>query len=441
MAAHQYWRALGFKAYDGGALLDLSEFQLFATTTRVDAAATLTSTIAPVVGALSDLKDDATGTSATLTVGTELHWDFGASPQDVTDIRLGAADSAARFPLILRLQWSDDAVSWVDCDTFIGLLWPGVRTKTTSPAYGGWIGGTLVGGATRDDASGTASFIIDQKPMSVFRGSDVLQVEWTFTAAPGGIVLFAGFSEPSEAATRYIGGTPRGWAYQSNGVRSNNNSGSFYGATWAVGDVIGGVINLDAGTIEFFKNGVSQGVAYTGITFQDLVAAAVAQNSGTSAVARLSTGNFTYPVVGATPWEPRTTRIACARALPAAVGASAGSSLGATPMSIAGGCQLGRGALNFILDAKQQSARVRGTVKVKGSPSNLPLKRRVRLIREIDAMLIAEQWSDPVSGAFDFQWVEVDAAYTVISYDYAHNYRAVVGDNLTIENGGVELMP
>jgi len=39
-----------------------------------------------------------------------------------------------------------------------------------------------------------------------------------------------------------------------------------YGASWTTGDVIGVALDMDAGTLVFYKNGVSQGTAYTGIT-------------------------------------------------------------------------------------------------------------------------------------------------------------------------------
>lgn len=59
---------------------------------------------------------------------------------------------------------------------------------------------------------------------------------------------------------------------QATGNKSNLNncfgsggSGSAYGATYASGNIIGTALDMDAGTIEFFKNGVSQGVAYSNL--------------------------------------------------------------------------------------------------------------------------------------------------------------------------------
>ena len=48
--------------------------------------------------------------------------------------------------------------------------------------------------------------------------------------------------------------------------RSGGASGTSYGATFAQGDVIGVALDLDAGTLVFYKNGVSQGTAFTGLS-------------------------------------------------------------------------------------------------------------------------------------------------------------------------------
>ena len=77
--------------------------------------------------------------------------------------------------------------------------------------------------------------------------------------------------------------------------------------------------------------------------------------------------------------------------------------------------------------------RVRGTVKV---TPNTPVQRRVRLIREVDGMVIREGSSDPVTGAYDFQFVDELQKWTVVSYDFENLFRAVIADNLT-----AELMP
>ncbi len=50
--------------------------------------------------------------------------------------------------------------------------------------------------------------------------------------------------------------------YVSDGSKYNGST-SAYGATWGNGDIIGVAVNMDAGTIVFYKNGSSQGTAFS----------------------------------------------------------------------------------------------------------------------------------------------------------------------------------
>ena len=75
---------------------------------------------------------------------------------------------------------------------------------------------------------------------------------------------------------------------------------------------------------------------------------------------------------------------------------------------------------------------VSGTTEVKGTP-NLPLRARVRLIRERDGLMCRETWSDASTGAYRFDNVDELETYTVISYHPTRDRRAVVADNLTPE--------
>jgi len=65
----------------------------------------------------------------------------------------------------------------------------------------------------------------------------------------------------------YMGATSGSYGYYaSNGAKYNNGNSSAYGASWGTsGDVIGIAFDADAGTLTFYKNGTSQGTAYTSI--------------------------------------------------------------------------------------------------------------------------------------------------------------------------------
>jgi hypothetical protein len=51
-----------------------------------------------------------------------------------------------------------------------------------------------------------------------------------------------------------------------NGNKYSGTSASSYGPTWTVNDVMGIALDMDSGSLTFYKNGVSQGVAFTGLT-------------------------------------------------------------------------------------------------------------------------------------------------------------------------------
>ena len=75
---------------------------------------------------------------------------------------------------------------------------------------------------------------------------------------------------------------------------------------------------------------------------------------------------------------------------------------------------------------------IAGTVEEKATP-NIPLRRRVRLHRDVDGMMVRETWSDAVTGAYTFTDINPAYTYHTIAFDYARNYLAVIADNLTPE--------
>lgn len=64
----------------------------------------------------------------------------------------------------------------------------------------------------------------------------------------------------------YLGVQTTGYCYWSTGSKSNNDVSAAYGTAFTQGDVIGVALDMDSGTLTFYKNGVSQGIAYSGLT-------------------------------------------------------------------------------------------------------------------------------------------------------------------------------
>ena len=63
-----------------------------------------------------------------------------------------------------------------------------------------------------------------------------------------------------------------------------------------------------------------------------------------------------------------------------------------------------------------------GTVEEKATP-NIPLRRRVRLHRDVDGMMVRETWSHATTGAYTFTDINPAYTYTVVAYP-------VTGENL-----------
>ena len=72
--------------------------------------------------------------------------------------------------------------------------------------------------------------------------------------------------QPPASLTVDLRTASNGYAYISNGNKGNNNTPAAYGATYVSGDVLGVALDMDAGTLVFYKNNSSQGTAYSSLT-------------------------------------------------------------------------------------------------------------------------------------------------------------------------------
>lgn len=75
--------------------------------------------------------------------------------------------------------------------------------------------------------------------------------------------------------------------------------------------------------------------------------------------------------------------------------------------------------------------KVSGTVKIDSSP-DIPVRRKVRLFCAVSGRLVRETWSDPVTGAYSFEYVR-PGPWMVTTHDYTGSYNAVVADNILAE--------
>ncbi|WP_157755005.1 hypothetical protein [Variovorax boronicumulans] len=474
--------------YDGGGTVELSEFWLRAGGSRVDAAATLTSTIAPLAGSLADLKDDDTATAVSINRKTVLQWDFGGSPQDVTDIRLGAAGDEKKFLLAVRIEWSDDGAAWAPAHAFAGILFPGARTMTQSarmtprlaaagatvlqdnslsamtlplPALSGEYPTTLVAavmfratpgappaGWTRVSTAGPALLTADSLTQwsevyirSVAAPSDA--VAPTFTQAANGRMSGVIMEVACSFATAAVESEQTAVVSNTTTVTVALPSLTAAGDGLAVG-VASAILSLASG---------AQAVSVTVPWVLRSTTPVAALRLGVATQTLSSGGN----TAGTMTWESLTPsgngttanalilvgpeQIRRSPFVSAVLGGATANSLGATPSPMRA-VQEGvvRARPNYLFDPKSRG-RVRGVVLMHVGGVNKPVFRRVMLIRERDMLVVGMQWSDPLTGAYDFQYVEDNEAYTVLSHDYTHDKRAVIADGITLANGKLELMP
>ena len=84
-----------------------------------------------------------------------------------------------------------------------------------------------------------------------------------------GTYFMAGIVIEGVNSTGYLGSDGYGWGYYYNGNKYNSGSSSAYGAAFTTGDIVGISFDANVGEVIFYKNGVSQGVAYTGLSSDD----------------------------------------------------------------------------------------------------------------------------------------------------------------------------
>jgi hypothetical protein len=87
-----------------------------------------------------------------------------------------------------------------------------------------------------------------------------------FTMASGNGNYGIATAQTGISGTNYLGNDANSWCYAIDGNKYTNGSGAAYGATYTSGDIIGVAFDADAGTLTYYKNGSSQGTAFTGLT-------------------------------------------------------------------------------------------------------------------------------------------------------------------------------
>jgi len=89
--------------------------------------------------------------------------------------------------------------------------------------------------------------------------------EYSYTDISGDGIC--GIATSQASITAHVGLDAYSWGYVAGtGNKVTNSSSTAYGSSYTTGDVIGVAFDADAGTLVFYKNGTSQGTAYSSLT-------------------------------------------------------------------------------------------------------------------------------------------------------------------------------
>lgn len=497
MANSRYWRLVGFRTRGGGDL-ELSALHLYDASGRADAASPPVCTASPVDGSTSNLADGDLATVARYAAkdaaspGFAFDWDFGAGGKDIIYPRLGAGAVAARFPQSMLLLRSSDTRTWEVANRFEQYIYPGNSQMTLEPVPGALVVDSFQDAVVVDlrfDGSVGSGIIVDETGRAWTSQGGVLSMGASLDGTPSlSVGSTLGISTPASASLNLGLGdvTAEAWVYQTSRTGGTFLFGNYYQNV--IGQAVIGLIG-DASFNLSFASGCPTAAFYTSNDLSGITAANPIPLNTWVHLALVKMGSAVTLFVGGQPVgstafsgpvnsSTRTLAVGMDSAYGAVfqgfvgrVGVTKGARYTAafTPTTspyssgILEKPSLNMGLIHYsgMAGAPTASAAVwmpihhgilrdmeysgcgciASTVMRKNMPANTPLRRRVRLIHERSGLPIRETWSDPVTGTYRFEYIDEKETYTVVSYDHLRNYRAVIADNLTLANGGVELMP
>ena len=480
MASSRYWRAIGLQAY-GYADLELSELQLYSGTSRVDAAATLSSSHAPATGSLAALADDDTTTACAFSgadvrsAGFFLLWTF-PSVVDVSGVRPGAALEKYKYLERLELQYRDAAGVWVTAFGLGRFVWPGVQSLDVPPAGGDAYFSDVAVLLPMTGASGSTTFTDVKGGIWTPAGGAAISTAHSFFGT--GVGVFGGGARITLPHASAPDLTNSGFSIEflvrltATGVYhvlvnkgfatgnfayqvwiDNTNKFGFRGAVSSGGSVdlniLGGVATIG---VDYFFSARRVGDVFTLHVNDILIGSQTIAGPRYSDAAPISIGAYENGAAGLqgymgqlritsgverptnVPFAPWPTSSGAGQVFEslalrpsrsrARVAASAAVSLHSAART--GGLQMAR-------DTEFGGpGTIYGTTKTKGTP-NTPTKARVVLLHQRSKQPVRETWSDPVTGAFAFTGIDTTQQFLTLAEDAAGNFRPVAASRLVPE--------
>lgn len=483
MPSARYWKLSGMTAHGGGDV-ELSELQFYDDATLVADPVSLTFTNTGVSGTPDDLLDDDPSTTFRFNpapAGAALIADFGGSLSPrVTALRLGSGTVEARFLSQVDLFYSTDGAQWTREASIGRYPWPGAEAMTPAPSVGDASYANVAVLLHGDGSDGSTTATDNSPSPKTFSAVGNAQVSTAQSKYGGASLKFDGngdyftcaassdFAFPGDFTIEFWarksadgsagydtalttdtsdGSAVSGWFCELSAVRGFLFAANGAAVTSHVVDPNDStwhhwVVCRSGSTLRMFLDGalVSSVTYATAIAADGLfgvggsAASASYRFNGyiddlriTKGVARYTTG-FTppetaFPNSGSSEvFDPIPVYTKPGGELPTFFREDIAGTVGAY-------APVGTQRVRDIYLAGRGS--ITATVKEDGTPTDTPVRRKVRLVRDRDGLMVRETWSNATTGAYSFTEIDENETYSVVSYDHNDNLRAVIADRIT----------
>lgn len=463
---------------------------------RVDAGATITSSVPPSSGALSALGDATPGSGVTFSAasagspGFRIVFDCGTNVTAAT-LRVGAAigSDAAAWPVAYAVETSSDGNQWSHVafvSERLAVLWPGAGNTTMLPLWmlngispvtllmpcntaaaqdiSGYSSPVLVGGAALSavqSASGGYSYRIPGEgsiihvPVTsagsplLFHGNDfTISFKVWLDNATGHLCTWGGALNVSWSDIALLASPGAGGQWRLTlTLRSSSNFGApdiqYYVTGWQdfpVQQWCRVELRRSGSTFTTWVNGVVErtvidgrplmgtpnaaGVCFGGAGFSDTGRPAECINGYVDDIVVVNGAAIAVPDTlpgSLAALTSRAPRVLHSRSIVAASMPLVAHSMRASRVQMARDIEFGG------------TGRIFGTTKSKANPSNLPTKARVVLLHQRSKLLVRETWSDPLTGDFMFDGLDVQQEFLALAEDAGGNFAAVAAQRLVPE--------
>lgn len=472
MPAAAQWRIVGVRSYGGR--LELGALHLLDGSGRIDQGAVLTCSHAPAQGILSDLQSAGTGAVVAFgandvaSAGFAITWKFSAAV-DVRHINIFSGDVKSAFIGQFDFEYFDGS-QWVRVATMGWFEWPGVRSALAVDARGvsydpqlyfvksllhfdGVDGSTFIEDATGRpwNAAGTAklstanakfgsasvyvasasnsNYVQTADSPDIRPGADPYTVEFFYRP-----LSLSNWRSPFQKGTwNSAGGLTMIVGSSSIKVSSNGTDSGDISHGLTAGSMSHMALCRDVGnTARVFVNGKLRGSFYqpqnlNGTSPLQLFAGGgiIAPDAGWIDEFRFTVGFARYTAE----FDPPEAPFPDASQAQAPLQVRASSSRVAHSSEVPQFCVSTQGKVLIARDVEFGGrGRLYGTVAIKGTPSNTPVARRVRLLRSRDSLLARETWSKP-DGSYLFDGINEQYDYDVVVFDHELNYFSQVANN------------